>query len=164
MIVSREDKPEHRRMGGRYRVDPLSGVSCLAVSAISLFWITLANGGFEFGATIFLAILPWVSRAGSICTRVLGRSSFWVLDLIVGMAVSSIAMMVWKLLVPVSLWVFVILLLFAVTILPRFLPGVERQKMTSWEFLAVLTGLIAATGWSQELISPTRVVSTANLI
>jgi hypothetical protein len=64
----------------------------------------------------------------------------------------------WKFFVPVSLWVLLIVLLVAVASIPKLLPRQRRDPLSALGLLSVIVSLIAATGWSQDLISPITAV------
>lgn len=132
--------------------------ACLAISIFSSVWVTLASGSFKPAALVFLLALPWVLlRTGSIITAVLRLPSFFSLDFLIGVAVVSVGVMAWKMIVPVSLWVVMILLVATVVAVPKFIPHHQREPVSALELLAVIVSLLAATGWSQELILPTVV-------
>ena len=65
----------------------------------------------------------------------------------------------WKFFVPVSLWVLLIVLLVAVATIPRLLPRHRRDPLSALGLLSVIVSLVAATGWSQDLIWPTSTVA-----
>src|SRR5262245_52670201 len=93
-------------------------LACFAISAFLIVWITLASKSLNFGSVVFLFALPWVLlRAGAIVTAALRFPSFFALDFLLGVSVVSIAVMAWKLLVPLSLWLLLIVILVAVAIL-----------------------------------------------
>src|SRR6478736_2938555 len=98
-------------------------VACLVISTFSIVWITLASKSLNFGTVVFLFALPWVLlRAGAIVTATLRFPSFFALDFLLGVTVVSVAVMTWKFFVPVSLWLLLMVLLVAVTSIPRLLP------------------------------------------
>src|SRR5580704_16159433 len=112
--------------------DTYSLLACLAISAFLIVWITLASGRFSLRSAVFLFLLPWILlRAGSIVTAAIRLPSFFALDFLLGVAAVSVAVMAWKVFVPLSLWV------------------------------AMIVSLVAATGWSQDLILPTNAVKGA---
>jgi hypothetical protein len=134
-------------------------LACLAISAFLVVWITLASGRFNLYSTAFLVALPWVLlRAGSILTAALRLPSFFALDFLLGVAVVSVGVMAWKILVPLSLWILVVVLLIAVAAIPKLLPHQPRGPLSAVGLLSVIVSLVAATGWSQDLILPTRPV------
>ena len=67
----------------------------------------------------------------------------------------SVAVMAWKVFVPLSLWVPLIVLLFAIAGIPKLLPKKQRDPLSALGLLGVIVSLLAATGWSQDLILPT---------
>jgi hypothetical protein len=66
--------------------------------------------------------------------------------------------MTWKLFVPVSLWVLLVVLLLAVASIPKLLPHHRRSPLSALGLLSVIVSLIAASGWSQDLLFPTTPV------
>ena len=141
------------------RFDSYGLLACLVISAFLIVWITLASKSLSPGAVVFLFALPWILlRAGAIVTAVLRFPSFFALDFLLGVAVVSVAVMGWKFFVPVSLWVLLIVLLIAVASIPKLLPGHRRDPLSALGLLSVIVSLIAATGWSQDLISPITTV------
>src|SRR5436190_12799578 len=131
-------------------------LACLVISVFVIVWITVASKSLNFGTVVFLFALPWVLlRAGAIVTAALRFPSFFALDFLLGVTVVSVAVMGWKFFVPVSLWVLLIVLLVAVAIIPRLLPRHRRDALSALGLLSVIVSLVAATGWSQELIVPT---------
>jgi hypothetical protein len=134
-------------------------VACLAISTFLVVWITLASGSFNLRSAVFLLVLPWVLlRAGGIITAALHLSSFFALDFLLGVAIVSVGVMAWKVFVPFSLWVALIILLIAVAGIPKFLPDHQRDPVSALGLLSVIAGLVAATGWCQDLILPTSSV------
>src|ERR1051325_6473240 len=80
-------------------------LACFLISVFLILWITLATRSVNFGTIVFLLALPWVLlRAGAIVTAALRFPSFFALDFLLGVALVSIAIMAWKLFVPLSLW------------------------------------------------------------
>ncbi|MBO0695774.1 MAG: hypothetical protein J2P56_06695, partial [Verrucomicrobia bacterium] len=131
----------------------------LTISAFLILWITLASGSFNVAAALFLLVLPWVLLgAGGIISAALRFPSFFALDFLLGVAVVSVFVLVWKVFVPLSLWVLLIILLIAIAGIPRLLRQQPRDPLSSLGLLAVIVSLVAATCWSQDLISPTRTV------
>jgi hypothetical protein len=138
--------------------DTCALLACLAISAFLIVWITLASRSFNLRSTVLLAVLPWLLlRAGSIITAALRLPSFFSLDFLLGVALVSIGVLAWKVFVPLSLWVLLIILLIAVAGIPKLLPH-QRAPLSALGLLSVIVSLIAATGWSQDLILPTTVV------
>jgi hypothetical protein len=134
-------------------------LACLAMSAFLIAWITLASKEFNFGSVVFLFALPMVLlRAGAILTATLRFPSFFALDFLLGVIVVSVAVMTWKFFVPVSPWVLLIVLLVAVAAIPKLLPRHQRDPLSALGLLSVIVSLVAATGWSQDLIFPTTTV------
>ena len=131
-------------------------LACLLISTFLIVWITLASKSLNFGSVVFLIALPWVLlRAGAIVTAPLRFPSFFALDFLLGVTVLSVAVMSWKFFVPVSLWVLLIVLLVAVASIPKLLPRHRRDPLSALGLLSVIVSLVAATGWSQDLIAPT---------
>jgi len=122
-------------------------------------WITLASGSLNLPSAVFVFVLPWVLlRSGGIITAGLRLPSFFALDFLLGVAIVSMGVMVWKLFVPFSLWVLLIILLIVVAALPKLLPDHRRDPLSTLGLLSVIVSLVAATGWSQDLIFPTTPV------
>src|SRR6188474_1208173 len=135
-------------------------LACIVISIFLVVWITLASKSLNFGTVVFLFALPWVLlRAGAIVTAVLRFPSFFALDFLLGVTVVSVAVMTWKFFVPVSLWVLLIVLLIAVATIPKLLPRNRRDPLSGLGLLSVFVSLVAATGWSQDLIFPTTPVN-----
>jgi hypothetical protein len=131
-------------------------VACLVISTFSIVWITLATKSLNFGSVVFLLALPLVLlRAGAILTAALRFPSFFALDFLLGVTVISIAVMSWTFFVPLSVWVLVMLLLVAAIGIPKLLPRHGRDPLSALGLLGVIVSLVAATGWSQDLIIPT---------
>src|SRR5882724_384208 len=139
----------------------ISGLlACLTISAFLTVWITLASGSFSLRSAVFLFSLPWILlRAGGIITAAIRLPSFFALDFLLGVAAISIVVMAWKLVVPLSLWILLMVLLIAIGGIPRLLPARQREPLSALGFLSVIVSLVAATGWSQDLILPTRAVN-----
>ena len=136
--------------------------ACLLISTFSIAWITVASKSLNFGTVVFLFALPWVLlRAGAIVTAALRFPSFFAFDFLLGVTVLSVAVMAWKFFVPLSLWALLIVLVIAVATIPKFLRPHQRDPLSSLGLLAVIVSLVAATGWSQDLIFPTRPVNEA---
>ena len=134
-------------------------IACLTISAFLVVWITLASGSFNLRSAIFLLVLPWVLlRAGGIITAALRLPSFFALDSLLGVAVVSVGVMTWKIFVPFSLWVPLIVVLIAVAAVPKLLPHHQRDPVSALGLLSVIASLAAATGWCQDLILPTSSV------
>jgi hypothetical protein len=132
-------------------------LACLAISIFLVVWITLASGRFNLRSEVFLLVLPWVLlRAGGIITAALRLPSFFALDFLLGVAVISVGVMAWKIFVPFSLWVALVILLIAVAGIPKFLPKHQRDPVSALDLLGVIVSLAAATGWCQDLILPTN--------
>src|SRR6476660_667287 len=141
------------------RFDSYGLLACLVISTFSIVWITLASESLNFGTVVFLFALPWVLlRAGEIVTAALRFPSFFALDFLLGVTVLSVAVMGWKFFLPVSLWVLLIVLLVAIASIPKLLPHHRRDPLSALGLLSVVVSLVAATGWSQDLISPTSTV------
>ena len=103
--------------------DTYSLLACLAISAFLIVWITLASGSFSLRSAVFLFLLPWILlRAGGIVTAAVRLPSFFALDFLLGVAAVSVAVMAWKVFVPLSLWVLLIVLLLAIAGIPKLLP------------------------------------------
>jgi len=136
-------------------------LACIAISTFLVVWITLASGSFNLRSAVFLFVLPWVLlRAGSIITAALRLPSFFALDFLLGVAIVSVGVMTWKIFVPFSLWILLIILLIAVAGIPKLLPHYQRDPVSALDLLCVIVSLAAATGWSQDLILPTRPVQS----
>ncbi len=134
-------------------------VACLTTSAFLIGWITLVSGSLSLSAMVFLLLLPWLLlRAGGIVTAALRLPSFFALDFLLGVPVVSLTVMTWKVFVPVSLWLLLIVLLVAIAGIPRVLPPREREPLSMLGLLGVIVSLVAATGWSQDLILPINTV------
>ncbi len=130
-------------------------LACLAISTFLVVWITLASGSLNLRSAVFVLVLPWVLlRAGGIITAALRLPSFFALDFLLGVAIVSVGVMAWKILVPFSLWVALIILLIAAAGIPKFLPRNQRDRVSALDLLCVIASLAAATGWSQDLILP----------
>jgi hypothetical protein len=135
-------------------------LACLVISVFLIVWITVASKSLSFGTVVFLFALPWILlRAGAIVTAALSFPSFFALDFLLGVTVVSVAVMSWKLFLPLSLWVLLIVLLVAVASIPRFLPRHRRDPLSALGLLSVIVSLVAATGWSQDLLFPTTSVN-----
>jgi hypothetical protein len=142
--------------------DGYGSLACIVISIFLVVWITLATKSLNFGSVVFLFALPWVLlRAGAIVTAALRFPSFFALDFLLGVTVISVGVMTWTFFVPVSLWVLLIVLLAAVASIPRFLPSHRRDPLSALGLLSVIVSLVAATGWSQDLIFPTTSVDRA---
>src|SRR6266536_4339956 len=134
-------------------------LACLAISTSLAVWITLAGGSFSLRSAVFLLVLPWVLlRTGGIVTAALRLPSFFALDFLLGVATVSVGVMAWKIFVPLSLWVLLIVLLIAVASIPKLLPDHRRDPVSALGLLGIIASLAAATGWSQDLILPTNSV------
>jgi hypothetical protein len=139
--------------------DTYSLLACLAISAFLIVWITLASGRFSLRSAVFLFLLPWILlRAGSIVTAAIRLPSFFALDFLLGVAAVSVAVMAWKVFVPLSLWVAMIALLTVIVVIPKLLPHQQRGPLSALGLLGIIVSLVAATGWSQDLILPTNAV------
>lgn len=137
-------------------------LACLLISIFLVVWITLVSKSLNFGTVVFLLALPWVLlRTGAIVTTALRLPSFFALDLLLGVTVISVAVMTWKFFVPISLWVLLIVLLVAVASISKLLPRHQRDPLSPLGLLSVIISLIAATGWSQDLIFPTNSINDA---
>jgi hypothetical protein len=135
-------------------------LACVVISIFLLVCITVASKSLNFGTVVFLFALPWVLlRAGAIVTAALRFPSFFAVDFLLGVTVISVAVMVWKFFVPLSLWVLLIVLLVAVASIPKLLPRHRRDPLSGLGLLSVIVSLVAATGWSQDLIFPTTPVN-----
>jgi hypothetical protein len=142
--------------------DKRSFVACLTISAFLIGWITLASGSLSLRAIVFLLLLPWLLlRAGGIVTGLVRLPSFFALDFLLGVAVVSLTGMAWKVFVPMSMWLLLIVLLVAIAWIPRVLPPREREPLSMLGLLGIIVSLAAATGWSQDLILPTETVKDA---
>jgi hypothetical protein len=143
------------------RSDTYGLLACLVISAFLIVWITLASGSFNVPSTLFLLVLPWgLLRTGGIITVVVRFPSFFALDFLLGVAAVSVAVMAWKVFVPLSLWILLIVLLIAIAWIPTLLQRQHRGPLSSLGLLSIFVSLVAATGWSQDLISPTSTVES----
>jgi hypothetical protein len=157
--LAKEDAQKQQPAHG---FDSYGLLACLLISAFLIVWITLASKSLNFGSVVFLFALPWVLlRAGAIVTAALRFPSFFALDFLLGVTVISVAVMIWKFLVPVSLWVLLIALLVAVASIPKLLPRHRRDPLSALGLLSVIVSLVAATGWSQDLIFSTSSTNDA---
>jgi hypothetical protein len=148
-----------RKLQSSRGFDIYSLLACLVISAFLIVWITLASGSFSLRSAFFLLVLPWILlRAGGIITAALRLPSFFALDFLLGVAVVSVAVMAWKVFVPLSLWVALSALLIAAAGIPKLLPRNQRAPVSALDMLCVVVSLAAATGWSQDLILPTKPV------
>jgi hypothetical protein len=139
--------------------DTYSSIACLAISAFLIAWITLASGSFNLRSALFLLVLPWVLLgAGGIISAALRLPSFFALDFLLGVAVVSVVILAWKAFVPLSLWLALIILLIAVAGIPKLLAHQQRDPLSRLGLLGIIVSLVAATAWSQDLISPTIAV------
>ena len=113
--------------------DTYSSIACLAISAFLIAWITLASGSFNLRSALFLLVLPWVLlRAGGIISAALRLPSFFALDFLLGVAVVSVVILAWKVFVPLSLWVALIVLLIAVAGIPKLLAHQQRDPLSAF--------------------------------
>jgi hypothetical protein len=139
--------------------DTYSSIACLAISAFLVVWITLAGGRFNLRSAFFLLVLPWfLLRAGGIISAAIRLPSFFALDFLLGVTVVSVVVLAWKVFVPLSLWVLLIVLLIAIAGIPKLLRQQRRDPLSSLGLLAVIVSLVAATAWYQDLIWPTSAV------
>ena len=139
--------------------DTYSLLACLAISAFLIVWITLASGSFNLRSALFLVVLPWVLlRAGGIISAAIRLPSFFAFDFLLGVGVVSVVILAWKVFVPLSLWVLMIVLLIAVAWVRKPLRHRQCAPLSALGLLAVIVSLVAATGWSQDLFSPTSTV------
>ena len=151
-LASTDEQKQQRARG----FDSYGLVACLVISIFFIVWITLATKSLNFGSIVFLFALPWVLlRAGAIVTAALRFPSFFALDFLLGVTVISVAVMSWTFFVPLSLWVLLIVLLVAIASIPKLLPRHRRDPLSALGLLSVIVSLVAATGWSQDLIFPT---------
>ena len=127
----RTKKFEEKRQPAR-TFDSRCLLACLAISTFLVVWIILASGSFNLRFAVFLLVLPWVLlRAGGIITAALRLPSFFALDFLLGVAIVSVGVMAWKIFVPFSLWVALIILLIAVAGIPKFLPDHQRDPVSA---------------------------------
>ena len=153
---TKTNEPKQRSARG---FDTYSLLACVAISAFLVAWITLASGRFNLYSAAFLVALPWILlRAGSIVTAAIRLPSFFALDFLLGVAAVSVGVMAWKVFVPLSLWVLLIVLLLAIAGIPKLLSKQQCDPLSSLGLLGVIVSLLAATGWSQDLILPTSPV------
>jgi hypothetical protein len=155
-LASTGEQKQQRASG----FDSYGLLACLVISLFLIVWITLASKSFSFGSVIFLFALPWVLlRAGGIVTGAVRFPSFFALDFLLGVIVVSVAVMSWTFFVPLSLWILLLALLVAVVTIPKLLPHHTRDPLSAIGLLSVIVSLIAATGWSRDLIFPTTPVN-----
>ena len=122
-------------------------LACLAISIFFIVWITLASKSLTLGSVVFLFVLPWVLlRAGAIITAALRLPSFFALDFLLGVAAVSVAVMAWKVFVPLSLWVLLIVLLIAIAGIPKLLPTQQRDPLSALGLLGVIVSLACSNG------------------
>ena len=147
---------KHQRLRG---VDIFGLFACFTISGFLTVWITLASGSFKLRSAVFLFLLPWMLlRAGGVITAAIRLPSFFALDFLLGVAAVSIVVMAWKLVVPLSLWILLMVLLIAIGGIPRLLPARQREPLSALGLLGIIVSLVAATGWSQDLILATTAV------
>ena len=156
----RTKKFEEKQQQPAHAFDGSCLLACLAISTFLIVWITLASGSLNPYSAVFLLALPWVLlRAGGIITAALRLPSFFALNFLLGVAVVSVGVLAWKVFVPLSLWILLIVLLIAIAGIPKLLPSSHRDPVSALDLLCVIASLGAATAWSQDLILPTRPVS-----
>jgi hypothetical protein len=159
MKVNDELKEFEEKQQPARAIDRRCLLACLAISTFLVAWITLASGTFNLRSAVFLLVLPWILlRTGGIITAALRLPSFFALDFLLGVAVVSAGVMAWKIFVPFSLWIPLIVLLIAVAGIPKLLPHHQRDPISALGLLSVIASLAAATGWCQDLILPTSPV------
>lgn len=159
MKVNNEQKKFEEKQQPARAFDRRCLLACLAISIFLVVWITFAGGSFSLRSAVFLLVLPWVLlRAGGIIASALRLPSFFALDFLLGVAVVSVGVMAWKIFVPLSLWVLLIILLIAVAGIPKLLPDHRRDPVSALGLLGIIASLAAATGWCQDLILPTNSV------
>ncbi|MBX6325067.1 MAG: hypothetical protein IRY93_03405 [Chthoniobacterales bacterium] len=130
-------------------------LASLTISGFLIVWVTLVTGSFHLRAALFLFLIPWVLLgAGSLVTTALRLPSFFALDLITGVATLSVIILAWKVWVPLSLWILMILLLITVVFANGIVPRGRCARLSGPGLLAIIVSLVAATGWSQDLIAP----------
>jgi hypothetical protein len=135
-------------------------IACLAISAFLTVWITLGSGSFNLRPALFLLVLPWVLlRAGGIVSAAIRLPSFFALDFLLGVAVVSVFILTWKVFVPFSLSLALIILLIAIAGIPKLLHQQRRAALSGLGLLAVVVSLVAATTWSQDLILPASAIN-----
>jgi hypothetical protein len=149
------DQKQQRASG----FDTYGLLACLTISVFLTVWMTLANGSFSLRSAAFLFLLPWILlRAGGVITAAIRLPSFFAFDFLLGAGVVSVVILVWKVFVPLSLWVLMIVLLIAVAWVRKPLWHRQCAPLSALGLLAVIVSLVAATGWSQDLILPTSAV------
>jgi hypothetical protein len=142
------------------RFDGYGLLACLVISVFLIVWITLATKSLNFSSVVFLFVLPWVLlRSGAIVTAALRFPSFFALDFLLGVIAISVAVMSWTFFVPLSLWVLLIVLLVAIASIPKLVPRHRHDPLSALGLLSVIVSLVAASGWSQDLIFPTTPVN-----
>jgi hypothetical protein len=150
-------KTEEQRQQPARGFDRYELMACLVVSLFLIVCITLASKSFSFGSAVFLLALPWVLlRAGTVVTAVLRFPSFFALDFLLGVTVVSVAVMMWKFFVPLSSWILMVVVLVAVASLPKLFPTHRREPLSALGLLSVIVSILAAAGWSQDLLFPTK--------
>src|SRR5262249_14305756 len=113
-------------------------LACIVISIFLIVWITLVTKSLNFRTLVFLLALPWILlRTGGIFTTALGFPSFFALDFLFGVTVISVVVMTWKLFVPVSLWVLLVVLLVAVASILKLLPGRRHDPLSGLGLLSV---------------------------
>ncbi len=153
--IQQFSKDEQQQQSAR-SFDRYGLVACFLISVFLVAWITLAAKSLNVGSVVFLFALPWVLlRAGAIVTTALRFPSFFALDFLLGVTVVSVVVMSWTFFVPLSLWILLIVLLVAVASIPKVFPHGRREPLSALGLLSVIVSLVAATGWSQDLIFPT---------
>jgi hypothetical protein len=138
-------------------LDKYRSLACLVISLSLITWITAASDSFNIRAIGFLLFLPYLLLAyGRLITTSLMLPSSFILDFILGVVAISIAVVIWKIFVPFSLWILLLVLLVSLVGTSKLLPQTPPEPMSGIEFLAVIVSLVAATGWSQDLLAPIK--------
>src|SRR5262249_7488663 len=110
--IKQLDKTGEQKQLSAHGFDSYGFLAFVVISVFLIAWIKIASKSLNFGSVVFLVALPWVLlRAGGIITAALRFPSFFALDFLLGVTVVSVAVTGWKLFVPVSLWVLLIVLL-----------------------------------------------------
>lgn len=134
------------------------GLAAWFVISLSLSaWIIAAAGTFNMRAIGFFLLFPYVLLVyGRVVSAALALPASFTLDFVLGVVVISIAVMIWKLFVPFSLWIFLVILLISVVGALKITVQASPEPTSCIEFLAVVVTLAATTAWSQDLLAPIK--------
>jgi hypothetical protein len=134
-------------------------LACLFISLFLISWITLAAKGCNIRVIVFFLILPYLLlRTGGIITRSLALPASFTLDFLIGVVAISVAVMTWKIFVPFSLWILLLILFVSVVAVSKVLAQPPGEPMPGFELLAIIVSLAATTAWSQDLITPIKTI------